>query len=72
MLTNRQWDHLRRLPATGSAVSKQLKMSASGSISTLSRMEGREVRSHYDGNKRVFRLTAMGERAMKKAEERYK
>ena len=53
-------------------MSKQLKMSASGSISTLSRMEGREVRSHYDGNKRVFRLTAMGERAMKKAEERYK
>ncbi len=47
-------------------------MSASGSHTTLSRMEGREVRSHYDGNKRVFRLTVVGQKAMERVKERYK
>ena len=47
-------------------------MSASGSHTTLSRMEGRECKSWYSNKGRMFMLTEMGQRAVKLAEDRYK
>jgi predicted transcriptional regulator len=72
MLTERQWKHLKLLPGTASEVSRKYGMSASGSNTTLSRMEGREVRSWYRGNKRIFEVTERGRKAIERAEKGYR
>ena len=72
MLTERQWKHLKLLPGTATEVSRKFGMSASGSNTTLDRMEGREVRSWYRGKERVFEITALGRKAIERAEKGYK
>lgn len=72
MLTYNQYRLLSLLPSNASDAARVVGMTASQAGTTLHRLEGKSVRSHYIGFKRVFALTAEGKRQLAKAGEIYK